>query len=182
MTSYGGNGGTRSFDPALATCDGIFHTTGPASEPNPDQLPVSLSMVTDGSSQTILFGERNHQDPNFETFAARSWSDSLNGLGRWAAIGGRKSIADVTMSAFVPINYQMPVDFDRRGEATPPVSSPGDFFIHEQRRVCAFGSGHSGGANFALADGSVRFLAESLPLDTLQALCTRNSRELISDY
>ena len=182
MTSYGGNGGTRSFDPAVATCDGIFHTTGPASEPKPGQLPVSLSMVTDGSSQTILFGERNHHDPNFETFAARSWSDSLNGLGRWAAIGGRKSIADVTMSAFVPINYQMPVDFDHRGEATPPVSSSRDFFIHEQRRMCAFGSSHPGGANFALADGSVRFLAESLPLDTLQALCTRNSRDLISSY
>jgi prepilin-type N-terminal cleavage/methylation domain-containing protein/prepilin-type processing-associated H-X9-DG protein len=181
MTSYGGNGGTRSFDPALATCDGIFHTTGPASEPKPGQLPVSLSMVTDGSSQTILFGERNHQDANFETFAARSWSDSLNGLGRWAAIGGRKSIADVTMSAFVPINYQMPVNFDHRGEASPPVSSPGDFSIHEQRRVCAFGSNHPGGANFALADGSVRFLAESLPLDILQALCTRNAQDLTSD-
>jgi prepilin-type N-terminal cleavage/methylation domain-containing protein/prepilin-type processing-associated H-X9-DG protein len=182
MTSYGGNGGTRSFDPALATCDGIFHTTGPASEPTPHQLPVSLSMVTDGSSQTILFGERNHQDLNYETFAARGWSDSLNLLGRWSAIGGRKRIGDVTMSGFVPINYQMPVDFDHRGEATPPAASAGVFFIHEQRRVCAFGSGHPGGATFALADGSVQFLAESLPLDTLQALCTRNALDLISGY
>lgn len=182
MTSYGGNGGTRSFDPGLATCDGIFHTTGPASQPDPNQLPVNLSMVTDGASHTILFGERNHEDPNFETFAARNWADSLNSVGRWAAIGGRKSIADVTMSAFVPINYQMPVDFDHRGEATPPVSSSGDFYIHQQRRACAFGSGHPGGANFALADGSVRFLAESLPLHTLQALCTRNAREVIGGY
>ena len=182
MTSYGGNGGTRSFDPALATCDGIFHTTGPASQPDPDQLPVGLSQVTDGSSHTILFGERNHYDPNYETFAAHSWTDSLDSLGRWAAIGGRKSIADVSMSAFVPINYQMPVDFDHRGEATPPLSSSGDFDIHQQRRMCAFGSSHPGGANFGLADGSVRFLAESLPLDTLQALCTRNAKEMISGF
>jgi len=182
MTSYGGNGGTRSFDPGLATCDGVFHTTGPASEPEPDQSPVSLSMITDGASQTILFGERNHEDPHFETFAARNWVDSLRSLGRWAAIGGRKSIADVTMSAFVPINYQLPVNFEHRQDADPPASSSKDFYIHQQRRVCAFGSGHPGGANFAWADGSARFLDESLSLHTLQALCTRSGRETISSY
>lgn len=182
MTSYGGNGGTRSFDPGLATCDGIFHTTGPASEPRSDQSAVSLSMVTDGTSNTILFGERYHEDRNFETFAARNWADSLHAVGRWAAIGGRKAIANVTMSAFVPINYQMSVDFDHRGEATPPLASSGDFFIHQQRRMCAFGSGHPGGANFALVDGSVRFLSESLPLNTLQALCTRNAQEMIGGF
>ncbi len=139
MTSYGGNGGVRSFDPALATCDGIFHTTGPASEPKPNQRPVSIAMIRDGASNTILFGERNHEDAHFETFAARRWADSIDSVGRWAAIGGRKSIADVTMSAFVPINDRMAVDFDRRLEATPPVSSSGDFYIHHQRRVCAFG-------------------------------------------
>jgi prepilin-type N-terminal cleavage/methylation domain-containing protein/prepilin-type processing-associated H-X9-DG protein len=182
MTSYGGNGGSRSFDPALATCDGIFHTTGPASQPKANQPAVSLSMVTDGTSHTILFGERKHDDPNFETFAARSWADSLMSLGRWAAIGGRKSIGDVTMSALVPINYQMPVDFDARRQITPPASSSRDFYVYQQRRTCAFGSAHGGGANFALADGSVRFLAESLPLDTLRALCTRSAREVIGAY
>jgi len=182
MTSYGGNGGTRSFDPALSACDGIFHTTGPASEPNPNQSVVRLAMVTDGTSQTILFGERRHDDPKFETFAVRRWADSLDSLGRWAAIGGRKSIGDVTMSGFVPINYVMPVDFDHRHQAQPPVSSSRDFYLYEQRRTCAFGSSHPGGANFAFADGSVRFLDESLPLDTLQALCTRDAKELIDGY
>ncbi len=179
MTSYGGNGGSRSFDPALAACDGIFHTTGPASEPEANQSCVSLAMIGDGASQTVLFGEREHEDANFATFAARSWTDSLMSLGRWAAIGGRKSIGDVTMSAYVGINYRMPVDFDRREEIDPPAPSARDFYVYEQRRICAFGSGHPGGANFALADGSVRYLAESLPLDTLRALCTRSAGEVI---
>ena len=182
MTSYGGNGGTRCFHPSLASCDGIFHTTGPASEPRPNQLPVSLAMIVDGSGQTVLFGERNHEDRNFESFAARNWADSLSTLGCWAAIGGRKRIGDVTMSGFVPINHQMSVNFENRAQADPPVNSSGDFDIHQQRRVCAFGSSHPGGANFAMADASVRFLSESFPLETLQGLCTRDSHEVLQGY
>ncbi|MEA1950692.1 MAG: DUF1559 domain-containing protein, partial [Planctomycetota bacterium] len=182
MTSYGGNGGTRSFDPGLAACDGIFHTTGTASEPQRDQQPVSLAMIADGTAQTLLFGERNHHDRNFHAFAARGWADPLSQLGRWAAIGGRKSIGDVTMSGFVAINHRMPVSFENRAAADPPINSSGDFYLHEQRRVCAFGSSHAGGANFALTDGSVRFLSEALPLETLQALCTRDAQEVVEGF
>jgi prepilin-type N-terminal cleavage/methylation domain-containing protein/prepilin-type processing-associated H-X9-DG protein len=182
MTSYGGNGGSRSFDPGWASCDGVFHTTGEASEPESGQKPVSIEMITDGSRHTFLFGERNHVDPNYETFAERGWTDSLSTLGRWSAIGGRRSIGDVTMSGFVPINYSMPVSFENRKEADPPLTSSRNFYLHQHRRVCAFGSNHPGGANFALADGSVNFISELLPQDTLQALCTRDSGEVIERY
>jgi prepilin-type N-terminal cleavage/methylation domain-containing protein/prepilin-type processing-associated H-X9-DG protein len=182
MTSYGGNGGTRSFHPLHATCDGMFHTTGPASVPQPDQGPVSTAMVGDGTSNTILFGERCHDDPNLKTFAAVYWAQSIETVGSWSAIGGRRRIGDVTMSAFVEINYQTPVDYDHRDEAVPPASSWRDFEIHEDRRLCAFGSNHRSGANFALVDGSVRFLSETLPLETLQALCTRAGQEVITEF
>ena len=74
LTSYGGNGGTRSYFPASATADGIFHTTGSAAEPNPTQRAIRLRDITDGTSKTLLLGERNHDDPNFETFAALNWA------------------------------------------------------------------------------------------------------------
>ena len=43
-----------------------------------------------------------------------------------------------------------------------------------------FYSFHSGGANFAFADGSVRFLNESIDLWTLAAMTTRAGGEILS--
>ncbi|HMC63531.1 MAG TPA: DUF1559 domain-containing protein, partial [Gemmataceae bacterium] len=44
-TSYGGNGGTRSYYPTSATADGMFFTTGPASAPATNQTPVRIGEV-----------------------------------------------------------------------------------------------------------------------------------------
>jgi prepilin-type processing-associated H-X9-DG protein len=40
-------------------------------------------------------------------------------------------------------------------------------------------SQHPGGANVALADGSVRFIANSIPPETLRALATRNDGAVV---
>ena len=39
--------------------------------------------------------------------------------------------------------------------------------------MCAFGSNHPGGANFAVADGSVRLMEDAMPLAVLQGWATR---------
>jgi prepilin-type processing-associated H-X9-DG protein/prepilin-type N-terminal cleavage/methylation domain-containing protein len=41
---------------------------------------------------------------------------------------------------------------------------------------------HPGGANVAFADGSVRFLSETLSLDIVAALCNRNNQEVVSGF
>lgn len=46
----------------------------------------------------------------------------------------------------------------------------------------AYRSQHHGGANFALADGSVRFVGESIAETVYQALATRAGGEVVGDY
>ena len=170
LTSYGGNGGTQSYYPDFASVDGMFHLTGPGALPNKDQQPVKIAAVGDGTSCTLFVGERSHFDTLFDQLNVKK-VPPLAQVGIWAAIGGKRRIADVTLSAFERINYTVPLEAIASG-AYPPE------YYHD-RRMCAFGSSHPGGANFALVDGSVRFLAETMPLGTLRALSTRAGDEAV---
>jgi prepilin-type N-terminal cleavage/methylation domain-containing protein/prepilin-type processing-associated H-X9-DG protein len=179
LTSYGGNGGTRSYFPPQSTADGIFHTTGSASEPHPGQSQVRPKDVTDGLSKTLLFGERTHADPNYKTFVDAGWGDPLDQQGWWGASTSRKMIGHVTLSAAAPINYQLPFGFPARSNRNPPADSYSLFQVYSYLRFCAYGSEHPGGANFCFADGSLRFLESETDIKVLQALSTRAGCEQV---
>ncbi|MFL5338716.1 MAG: DUF1559 domain-containing protein [Gemmataceae bacterium] len=178
LTSYGGNGGSRSYDPASAANDGIFFVIGPGSQTAPNSQAVRIADVSDGLSNTALFGERSHRDPNNDA-AAAAITAPPNGqqispmaqLGWWASSGGRLAAGDVSMSSFAPLNYQIPDN--------PPMSYAAFFPLYE-KRVNAFGSLHGGGANFALADGSVRFVSETIDAANYRRLCVRYDGEVLS--
>ena len=57
----------------------------------------------------------------------------------------------------------------------PKPSDPGNW-----PRVISFRSKHTGGANFCLVDGSVRFVADSIDRLRYQQLCTRAGGEAVS--
>ena len=159
--SYGGNAGTIGFqflDPPPSR-DGVFY----------DRSRVRLTDITDGTCTTFLFGERSHRDVEYDRLTA-AFDPSENPLASWGAWGSAAwdwtSLGDVTLSAAVPINWLV-----------PPLTDPGDY-NWEWQRLCAFGSGHVHGANFAFADGSVQFLSDSTPLALLQALSTRDGGEV----
>jgi prepilin-type N-terminal cleavage/methylation domain-containing protein/prepilin-type processing-associated H-X9-DG protein len=164
LSSYGGNAGKRSNPGAppkfpRLTRDGIFWMDS----------CVRLGDIEagDGTSNTFLFGERYRLDPEYDRLTAVFRPTSpphLGEVGRWGFVGGAGTMGQVTLSTPVPINYRVPPEGD--------LSTLDD-------RACAFGSGHPGGANFAFADGSVRFLSESTPLSMLQALSTRAGGEVV---
>jgi prepilin-type processing-associated H-X9-DG protein len=164
MTSYGGNAGTRSVltggmpDLPRLSKDGVFFVGS----------NVRMADITDGSSYTLFFGERFHDDPGYERQrpVVRPDFPPMAGWGRWGFVANQGASGNISLSTPRPINYRVP-----RG---------GDFSTLEDR-ACVFGSGHPGGANFAFADGSVRFLRDSTPPPILQALSTRNCGEVVSD-
>jgi len=59
---------------------------------------------------------------------------------------------------------------------------PGYNNMGDWPNVYSFRSRHTGGANFALADGSVRFVAQSIDLNTYRALATWNGGEPVGNY
>jgi prepilin-type processing-associated H-X9-DG protein/prepilin-type N-terminal cleavage/methylation domain-containing protein len=155
MTSYGGNGGIRTYYYPNQTDDGIFYTMAGRQAAN------AIKDILDGTSNTILFGERHHFDPNYDAMFPTS---PISQWGGWAFVTPRNSIADVCLSGPVPINFMV-----------PPNQT---FAFHWQDdRLSCFGSGHPGGANFCFADGSVNFLSNDTPLVVLQAFCTRAGGE-----
>jgi prepilin-type processing-associated H-X9-DG protein len=179
LGSYGGNGGTRSTFPSSSTADGIFFTTGPASEPALNQHPVGPNDVVDGLSKTLLFGERSHVDPNYQSFNDQGWGDPLLQQGWWGASTSQKMIGHVTMSAYVPINYRLPFSYANQAGQNPPADSYAEFqATYVDFRMCAYGSEHGGGANFCFADGSTRFLVDTITQAVLQALSTRAAHDV----
>lgn len=143
LTSYGGNGGTRSFYPNSPDlkADGIFFEVGPNSRPAKNQKPVRMSMITDGSSHTLLFGERNHRDLNYDSFALQGWEQTMGEYGYWTGSSGNLSLGDVTLSSYAPINYLVPVSYTNRADATPPINSRGDFRNYADLRLCISAAG-----------------------------------------
>jgi len=87
-------------------------------------------------------------------------------------------IGHVTMSAYAPINYQLPFSYAGRSGQDPPADSFSEFQYYSDLRVCAFGSGHPAGANFCFADGSGRFLETNTDITVLVALATRAAADL----
>jgi prepilin-type N-terminal cleavage/methylation domain-containing protein/prepilin-type processing-associated H-X9-DG protein len=178
ITSYGGNAGTQSHPFSAVTSDGIFFYTGPAA---PTFSQVRISGVTDGLSNTLFFGERNHFDPNYDSFAPPGWtffSQTMGMWGWWASSSGGYGLSDVAESTYSPINYVVPISYGSPGASG--LSQSTFATNYEYPRVNSFGSLHPGGANFAMCDGSVRFLKSTIAQPTYHALGTRAGGEVIS--
>jgi prepilin-type N-terminal cleavage/methylation domain-containing protein/prepilin-type processing-associated H-X9-DG protein len=174
LTSYGPNTGTRgwasAFDPPKID-DGVFLVINPTK-------PVRIAGITDGTSSTLLFGEAYHRDPLWKTFSDQCMyaaSLNLDDMSQMAAWIFDDAIA---RNASAPINWKF-APSDVAGPFPGPWSPPCRDLAY--KRLGAYGSGHGGGANVVMADGSVHFLRQDISLTTLQALSTRCGGEVITE-
>ena len=121
--------------------------------------------LEDGSSQTIFFGEKATSP--FEFGWASGTSATLRNTG-WQINGSQ-----ITTPASKP-----PIEnVGTGGAANQQPPKPG---VTTVVPMGGFGSRHPGGANFAMGDGSVRFLRSSLSPRVLMLLGNRADGELIS--
>jgi prepilin-type N-terminal cleavage/methylation domain-containing protein/prepilin-type processing-associated H-X9-DG protein len=141
-----------------ATLDGIFFTNS----------RVRISGITDGTSNTIMFGERQHKDPVFDqmytNFQIIGWSG-------WAWVNQENALGDFLLGACRPINWMIPV-------GSTGANSSNNTWVRQ--KLSSMSSAHSGGANVVLADGSVRFLRDSTAITVLWAMATRAGGETVS--
>jgi prepilin-type N-terminal cleavage/methylation domain-containing protein/prepilin-type processing-associated H-X9-DG protein len=140
-----------------------------------------MTDVIDGTSNSILCYEdagRNetmHADhPGYagsgaSGFSPNAYLDPVDSRGRrhW-----RWAEPDNTSGASKPMNNN---PTPRGGPSTCP------WTYHDCGPNNEWFSFHSGGANACLADGSVRFFRDSIPLRTVYSLGTRDGGEVISD-
>jgi prepilin-type N-terminal cleavage/methylation domain-containing protein/prepilin-type processing-associated H-X9-DG protein len=179
-TSYKANGGSRPVFATSSTNDGMFMCTGPAARKAasaPGGQRVRIADVPDGTSNTILFGERNHTDRNFDSFTAAGWNSgsTLQTWSRWYPAGGDNGLGNIMCGAFAPVNYTTPW---AHGQPGAPTAQSG-WFVFQDQRFSAIGSQHTGGANVAYTDGSVRFLTNSTSQNVLALMCMRADGQVI---
>jgi prepilin-type N-terminal cleavage/methylation domain-containing protein/prepilin-type processing-associated H-X9-DG protein len=127
---------------------------------------VSVADIGDGTSHTLAVGERTL----FNTDEA--WSRGAI----WYRSGGSLTPTKVCVAAAKHIVWPINSLESRRVYYVGDLEGPLELRKARNNEL-AFGSQHPGGAHFAYADGSVRFLAESTDLAVYRELATRDGEE-----
>jgi prepilin-type N-terminal cleavage/methylation domain-containing protein/prepilin-type processing-associated H-X9-DG protein len=115
-------------------------------------LCLNIAKIVDGTSTTLLVGEKT---VNPSTATSSNYGAAGTNYSGWLSQWGAVS------SSTHGINY-LP-----RGSYCTGIQ---------------WGSRHAGGAHFAMCDGSVRFINQTISWLTLKALSTRAGNDVVADY
>jgi prepilin-type N-terminal cleavage/methylation domain-containing protein/prepilin-type processing-associated H-X9-DG protein len=188
LTSYRGNGGALPYGDNNFNTDGVIITySWTNSMPPIPTSPITISSITDGTSNTILFGEFSNYDPNWPQYFSAFASLNISGPIPLPNTASLCSVASIWTSVGAGASgLEVSGDYPLNSNLSSQTPDPSTAFFLVYSRLSTYGSGHTGGANFAFCDGSVHFLANSVSNTTvangetvLQALCTRAGGEVI---
>ncbi|MEX2169888.1 MAG: DUF1559 domain-containing protein [Pirellulales bacterium] len=135
--------------------DGVFYP----------ESKIRIKDITDGTSKTLILGERTYQ--------LRLWT-------RGAYFDGSPTALVCSISAkniALPINSDTNTHCYRANETGVPCPTPWPTKFND----LFFGSRHPGGAQFVFGDGSVRFLQDNIDFQTYRRYGTRNDGLVIDD-
>jgi prepilin-type N-terminal cleavage/methylation domain-containing protein/prepilin-type processing-associated H-X9-DG protein len=122
--------------------------------------PTQLSQITDGTSSTILLGEKSHVAVSEEARRRRSfWAYTYTSYNRSLTFLQSRSIIN---------------DYDRCREI------PGDFGDNPCKR--SWGSLHTGGFNSVFCDGSVHFISAAIDVFIFGDMSTIAGGELVGQF
>lgn len=178
--SYAGNGGIWVYHPTAADVSEVPPRPANAAFAANNQgifaidSRVTIADVTDGTSNTMMWGERSHLDREFDRIYDSPTPFPIIGWSGWAWTSSVNSVGDYLFHTAVPINYQVPPTAPLRSVNAAAANQ----FIN--RRIGALGSQHPQSINVSFCDGSVRSLRSSTTLNVLQALSTRNGGEVVN--
>lgn len=124
------------------------------------ECKTTFGTLTDGSSNTILLGETSSALNRLPT-SSRGWG----GIQPWT--WGYYAYPPSATKGWLFIDHKI---------VTYPIGYKGAFFTNET----PFTSNHTGGAMFALCDGSVHFMSQSMPLPLLQNFATVSDGQVVA--
>lgn len=142
---------------------------------------IKFASILDGTSNTFAVGEQGMNvrllkpDGSFDFFDQRAsnwWG------GAWSGGGGDNSSTEE--------GYWMNITSTRVGINFSPTESRyvphgiGPYWYGRPGRHSIINSAHSGGAQFVMSDGSVRFVTENVRFDILGLLTNRADQKVIS--
>jgi prepilin-type N-terminal cleavage/methylation domain-containing protein/prepilin-type processing-associated H-X9-DG protein len=149
----------------------IFNTTGPKT------TGVRLSAITDGASNTVLLAEALSPE------TSAGWGGPIGSI-LYGNMGGGLFTTTIVPNSTSPDRPIGPCPQNQGiSSYKAPCLSLGGNAWWTRSAVGAYvaaRSKHTGGVNAALADGSVRFVTDSIDLATWRAMGTRANGEAVS--